>query len=99
MSSAAYWTKAEVARAVDLHRAGISRRDIATALGRSMSGVSGALKTVGISFPRGRPSHGNPFLGCYDGPPIGVCQVEERLRANAVAGSQMLKDAILRLAE
>ena len=33
-------------------------------------------------------------LGIYDGPPIGPCPVADRLRANAIAGSQRLASTI-----
>lgn len=33
-------------------------------------------------------------LGCYDGPPIGPCPVADRLRANAIAGSQRIASTI-----
>lgn len=35
-------------------------------------------------------------LGCYDGPPIGLCQESERLLKNAVYASARLRDAILK---
>jgi len=33
-------------------------------------------------------------LGCYDGPPIGCCQDELRLKRNAIYASARLRDAI-----
>lgn len=33
-------------------------------------------------------------LGCYDGPPIGACEVFDRYRLNAIAGSQRLASRI-----
>lgn len=84
------WDLAEVEQAVTLHRAGATYADIAASLDRSKTGVAKVLSVNGFRKPVGRPA----TTHYYDGPAIAKCRSFERMKEDAIVGSQRLRRAI-----
>jgi hypothetical protein len=86
------WSTEEKALALKLRDEGRTGPQIADTLGRSLKSIKSLFYEPRRHEPK---ATGTSF---YDGPAIARCPTQERYIANAISGSAMLRDAILRLA-
>lgn len=86
------WSETEIAEALEMRERGASSREIGEHLDRSAAAVRTALSQWGMS-----QSRDEWLAGFCTGQPIEYCTEQKRLLKNAVVGSAMLRDAILRL--
>ena len=86
------WTETEKQTARAMRLEGANSTQIGAALGRSAAAVRTLFRVEGLAQPR------SAWLAQFEERgPIEHCPEQQRLLKNAVEGSAMLRDAILRL--
>ena len=88
------WTDVDRAKAQELRDAGLTSEQIGRKFGVTGSAVRALLSPAHLTRSR---SKGPYYLSEYfQGPAIARCPTQERLIQNAVEGSAMLREALLR---